>query len=124
MGASTRSKITKAKVAASSPTIAKAPLPRVRAGLPSPSAKLTSFGEFLWTQAWMWYLRTRWPIQPRPCCALSTYAGRELAKWVMELTMGYPNAKARAMNSSSDHPVTMATAVPRRRTFQRCSATT
>ena len=49
-----------------------APLPRLSAGLARPSPKVTSLGAFFFTQAVTWYLRTRSPIQPRPCSASLT----------------------------------------------------
>src|ERR1700679_2954619 len=71
-GASNRRRSTNANTAASDATTEMAPLPRLRAGLLRLCAYDTSFGEFLFTQDSMWYLRTRWPIQPFPCSALLT----------------------------------------------------
>src|SRR5580698_6189072 len=87
-GASNNRRSTNANTAASDATTEIAPLPRLRAGLLRLCAYDTSFGEFLFTQDSMWYLRTRWPIQPFPCSALLTYPGRSLAKCVMLLTSG------------------------------------
>ena len=56
----------------SSSTRVSAPLPRLRAGLASPSPKFTSLGAFLFTHACTWYLVTRCPIQPRPWVAAAT----------------------------------------------------
>ena len=64
--------MTNAKRVNSATRMEMAPLPRARAGFESPLAKETNFEELARTHVVTWYRAINFPIQPRPCSALST----------------------------------------------------
>ena len=109
-----------AKIVTTVPSTDAAPSPKFSAGLARAVPRVCSLGAFCATHCCRWKRRTRWPIQPWPSAASRAYTGSRADRWVSPLNSGWPNRTASPMNTRVAHPITIATAQPRRRT-RRCT---